>query len=128
MEEIHAYQTSDGMVFTDKEKAIRREVDIDFEKWYDDNKLYGNTDGSYADSSDVIDWIRINKKMVLRIIGFNLNVLHKPMIDSEVPRFFLRASGRIYTSSKETCVNDIKRICATFWNEEFQRIVAGEKE
>ena len=47
-------------------------------------------------------------------------ILEQTMSDSEVSDFFKRATGREYTS-KETCVNDIRRICAVFWNEELQR-------
>jgi hypothetical protein len=46
--------------------------------------------------------------------------LEETMADSEVDKFFKRATGRKYTS-EETCVNDIRRICATFWNEELKR-------
>jgi len=50
------------------------------------------------------------------------------MSDSEVPKFFKWATGRKY-SSKEICINDIKRICAVFWNEELNKILKkyGEK-
>lgn len=46
--------------------------------------------------------------------------LDDTMNDSEVPNFFKRATGRDY-SNHETCVNDIRRICATFWNEELKK-------
>lgn len=46
--------------------------------------------------------------------------LNEVMKDSEVADFFERATGRKYTS-KETCVNDIRRICIAFWNEELER-------
>jgi len=46
--------------------------------------------------------------------------LEETMVDSDVPKLFKRATGREYTS-RETCVNDIRRLCATFWNEELQR-------
>ena len=45
--------------------------------------------------------------------------LEETMSDSEVGKFFERATGRKYTSN-ETCINDIRRICATFWNEELK--------
>jgi len=49
------------------------------------------------------------------------------MIDSKVPNFFLRATGRKY-SSKETCVNDIRRICALFWNEHIEFLLGITKK
>ena len=46
--------------------------------------------------------------------------LEDVMIDSDIPAFFKRATGREYTS-KETCVNDLRRICALFWNEQLKK-------
>ena len=42
------------------------------------------------------------------------------MVDSEVPDFFKRATGVDYNKAKIS-VNDIRRICATFYNEEIER-------
>lgn len=44
----------------------------------------------------------------------------KSMGDHQVEKFFKRATGRKYTSS-ETSINDIRRLCATFWNEELKK-------
>ena len=53
--------------------------------------------------------------------------LNETMGDGEVAKFFKRATGRRYAKT-ETCVNDIRRICATFWNEELEkRIQQGER-
>ena len=49
-----------------------------------------------------------------------INKLEDTMTDSEVPAFFERATGRKYVS-RETSVNDIRRMCALFWNENTQR-------
>lgn len=46
--------------------------------------------------------------------------LEETMVDSDVSKLFKRATGRDYTS-RETCVNDIRRLCAKFWNEELER-------
>ena len=46
--------------------------------------------------------------------------LEDTMTDSEVSMFFKRATGRKY-SSEESAVNDIRRMCAVFWNEELKR-------
>lgn len=46
--------------------------------------------------------------------------LNETMTDKEVIKFFERATGRKYKAT-ETCVNDIRRICLTFWNEELQK-------
>lgn len=42
------------------------------------------------------------------------------MSDSEVPRFFKRATGRDY-GEKETCINDIRRLLMCFLREHAQR-------
>ena len=42
--------------------------------------------------------------------------LHDVMPDSKIPMFFKKATGRKYTD-RETCVNDIRRMLALFWNE-----------
>jgi len=49
------------------------------------------------------------------------------MMDGKVPSFFRRATGRKY-SSKETCVNDIRRICALFWNERIEFLLGITKK
>jgi hypothetical protein len=46
--------------------------------------------------------------------------LEETMTDIEVINFFERAIGRKYTD-EEMCINDIRRICALFWNEELKR-------
>ncbi len=52
-----------------------------------------------------------------------INCLHDAMPDSEIPKFFKRATGRKHTS-KELCVNDIRRMLMLFWNER----IAGRLE
>jgi hypothetical protein len=42
--------------------------------------------------------------------------IEEVMPDSEVPKFFGKATGRKYTN-RETCVNDIRRLMMMFWNE-----------
>jgi hypothetical protein len=42
--------------------------------------------------------------------------IEEVMPDSKVPAFFKKATGRKYTSG-ETCVNDIRRLLMTFWND-----------
>jgi hypothetical protein len=40
--------------------------------------------------------------------------------DSDIPKFFKRATGRKYTN-RETCVNDIRRMLMLFWNERMRK-------
>ena len=46
------------------------------------------------------------------------------MLDSKIPKFFKRATGRKYTE-KETCVNDIRRMLMVFWNERIKENLEG---
>jgi hypothetical protein len=48
------------------------------------------------------------------------------MVDSEIPRFFKRATNREY-SDNETCVNDIRRLLMLFFNERLCKIAPKEK-
>jgi hypothetical protein len=54
----------------------------------------------------------LNKKFLL---DKRIKTLHDVMPDSEIPKFFEEATGRKYTS-KELCVNDIRRIIMLYWN------------
>lgn len=49
--------------------------------------------------------------------GF-IKKLEDTMIDSAIPGFFKRATGREYTE-RETCVNDIRRLLMCFWNDHY---------
>ncbi len=53
--------------------------------------------------------------------GMYYRFLEQSMKDSEVPDFYRRATGREYHSDLNISVNDIRRICVTFWNEELAR-------
>jgi hypothetical protein len=47
--------------------------------------------------------------------------LDEVMSDSEVDKFFEKATERKYTN-KETCINDIRRLLMLFWNEKLRSI------
>jgi len=54
-------------------------------------------------------------KIIIEDSDFIKNI-NETMVDSNIPSFFEKATGRKYTD-KETCVNDIRRLLLLFWNE-----------
>lgn len=68
MKEIKAFETTNGEMFKTREEAIERQNRIDFVNWYADNVLYGNYEGSYVSSGDMIAWLKDNKEMVLKLL------------------------------------------------------------
>jgi len=72
MEKISVYKTNDGKTFEKEKDAINHENFIKVQKWYDQNKLYGNYAGSYVDFKDLIEWIQENPSEVRTILGHKL--------------------------------------------------------
>ena len=53
--------------------------------------------------------------------------LEDTMNSGEVIGFYERAIGRKH-AEKDMCVNDIRRICGVFWNEELKRRLKIKEE
>lgn len=67
--ELISYKTSDEKVFEDEQKAKEHQCYINYQNWYEDNKLYGNYAGSYANFDDLVEWLKENENVVLDILG-----------------------------------------------------------
>ena len=63
------YVTRDGREFMNKKDAQCHEAGLDFEEWYEDEKLYGSYDGSSVHADDVLDWLRTHAAKLRLIIG-----------------------------------------------------------
>ena len=68
VKKVTCYETSDGSVFHDLEKASEHQDIVDFTNWYEDNKLFGDRDGSRVEAGDLISWLIKHKDKVLSII------------------------------------------------------------
>lgn len=70
MRKVSAYETTDGLVFTDKQEAERHQQTINFRDWYqqDGNTLYGDYAGSKVEWDDLLTWLEDNKQTILNIL------------------------------------------------------------
>lgn len=70
MRQVTAYQTRDGELFLEPEMAEARERNLDFNEWYEDNKLYfGDGENEFVDTTDVKDWLDISEDAILKYLG-----------------------------------------------------------
>jgi hypothetical protein len=63
---VKSHQTTDGRVFTNKLDALNHQFEIDFAEWYEEHKIYGQYDGSYASSETVLEWLSEHKEHLKR--------------------------------------------------------------
>ena len=61
MKKITVYEANDGTVFETPEGAQAHDKLINLEKWYEEDPLYGRTDGSKVYWEDLLDWARDNR-------------------------------------------------------------------
>ena len=68
MKTVSMYEAEDGKLFKTSEEAILHENECEIKKWYEDNKLYGNYDGSSVDYMELKSWLTENRRYVDTII------------------------------------------------------------
>jgi hypothetical protein len=59
---ITAYQTIDGQIFSNITDATNHQNLLEFEKWYNANKLYGRYEGSQIEFEEFIRWFTEHKE------------------------------------------------------------------
>lgn len=65
---VEVYEVESGEVFNDLRQAKAFEKILKFNKWYENNKLYGNFDGCRIEAEDFIIWLRDNKQEVTKLL------------------------------------------------------------
>lgn len=68
IKKVERYETSDGEVFATKAEAESHEAKLEFEKWYEDNKLFGIYAGSYVEFDDLMDWLEENSSIIKKFL------------------------------------------------------------
>ena len=68
MKEKRMFETEDGCIFESMKKALEHEKILSLINWYEDNKLYGDFDGSVIEWEDLIEWLTVNKDKVATIL------------------------------------------------------------
>jgi hypothetical protein len=69
MKEVIRFETIDGKEFTDAKDAKAHEIRIAFEDWYEDNKLYGNFEGSGIQFDVLVEWLTKHRTEVCTLLG-----------------------------------------------------------
>lgn len=68
MKKVRKYEAKDGSLFDKKENALARDRLLELEEWYEGNKLYGRYEGCRIEWEDFIEWLKVNKEEIKRII------------------------------------------------------------
>lgn len=60
MKRVSCYKTTDGLLFEDEQQAALHEQKLEFRQWYEHNKLYGRYEGSYIETENLDEWLKVN--------------------------------------------------------------------
>jgi hypothetical protein len=66
MKKVEKYETEDGRVFDTAREASQYESLLALESWYEDNKLYGSSDGCRIDWENFRDWFLEHQVVLLK--------------------------------------------------------------
>jgi hypothetical protein len=58
---ITAYQTDDGQIFSNITDATNHQNMLEFEKWYNANKIYGRYEGCTIEFKELVQWFKEHK-------------------------------------------------------------------
>lgn len=68
MEKVPAFKTSDGVLFENEVDAKKHQGVLDFEAWYEENKIYGEY-GYTVDCSSIKEWLLDNRTTILKLLN-----------------------------------------------------------
>lgn len=70
IEIIECYKTKDDIIYKKKEEAMKAILDLDLEflKWYEDNKLFGNYECCKIDANTMLEWLKENRLVLKSFI------------------------------------------------------------
>ena len=63
-----AFRTTDGLLIEGHEAAAAHQAELDLKAQYEDNRLLGNYAGSSVNFSDLAEWLRDNRGLVLKFL------------------------------------------------------------
>jgi len=62
IEETTLFRTVDGTLHNTRQKAVAHERVLELKDWYEDNKIYGNSDGCKIEWETLLEWLEDNKE------------------------------------------------------------------
>lgn len=68
MKPVIKFEANDGTPFNTSKQALNHDTMLQFEQWYEKNKLYGNVGGSHVDWDDLFEWLEDNSEKVMKIL------------------------------------------------------------
>lgn len=68
MKPVIKFEANDERHFNTPEQALNHDTILQFEQWYEKNKLYGNVGGSRVDWDDLFEWLEDNSEMIMKIL------------------------------------------------------------
>ena len=55
---IEMYQSSDGKIWKRYDEALRREEQIELAIWYEENKIFGKSEGCRIEFEELDEWLK----------------------------------------------------------------------
>lgn len=68
MQKVTAFKTTDGQIHEDEQLAFKHQNKIDFQRWYEEERLYGNYAGSRVEFDELVNWLQTNKAEVRKFL------------------------------------------------------------
>lgn len=69
MKKVTKYEAKDGTIFDTEAVALAHDKLDALGEWYEDNKLYGMSEGSRIDWDDFLEWVQQHKDKLKEIIA-----------------------------------------------------------
>ncbi len=69
MKKVTKYEANDGTVFDTEKAALAHDKLDELGEWYEENKLYGMSEGCRIEWDDFIEWCSDNKGKLKEIIA-----------------------------------------------------------
>ena len=65
MKKVTKYESNDGSLFATEEEAQLKDKIDSFKEWYDENKLYGSSEGCKIEWEDFVEWLMEHKDTIM---------------------------------------------------------------
>lgn len=69
IEIVECYKTKDGIIYEKKEEAMKATLELEFLKWYENNKLFGSYECCKIDANTMLEWFKENRLVLKTFIN-----------------------------------------------------------
>ena len=68
MKKVTKYESNDGSLFATEEEAQLKDKIDSFKDWYNENRLYGSSEGCKIDWEDFVEWLIEHKDTIMTLL------------------------------------------------------------